>query len=92
MEFQKAVLIIALVVLVISVIIIAAIVASFFVFKYARKQQEQTGRQLPSFYITGAIIIIFSFLANDEKMSVVFPGIFSAKLKFECFFLFVENK
>ena len=31
--------------------IVAAIVAIVFVFKYARKQQEQTGKQIPSFFI-----------------------------------------
>ena len=33
----------------------------------------------------GTIIIILSCLDKEEKMLVVFPGIFSAKLKLECF-------
>ena len=33
----------------------------------------------------GAIIIILRSLANDESISVDLPGIFSAKLKLECF-------
>ena len=33
----------------------------------------------------GAIIIILSSLANEERMLVDLPGICSAKLKLECF-------
>ena len=33
----------------------------------------------------GAIIIILSSLANEQKILVVFPGIFSARSKLECF-------
>jgi len=33
----------------------------------------------------GKMIIILSSLDKEEKILVVFPGIFSAKLKLECF-------
>jgi len=42
--------------------IITAIVVSFFVIKYARKQQEQTGKQIPSFFLSAVLIIILPFL------------------------------
>jgi len=42
--------------------IIAAIVAIVFVFKYAKKQQEETGKQIPSFLISISMIVIIPFL------------------------------
>ena len=56
--------------------IIASIVAIIFVFKYARRQQEQTGRRIPSFYISlGAIILIplLSFLIGGVSLSFEYP-------------------
>jgi general L-amino acid transport system permease protein len=56
--------------------IITSIVAIIFVFKYARRQQEQTGRRIPSFYISlGAIILIplLSFLIGGVSLSFEYP-------------------
>jgi len=56
--------------------IIAALVASFFVFKYARKQQEETGRQIPSVYISAATIIILpllTFLVGGVSLNFEYP-------------------
>jgi len=56
--------------------IVAAIVAIVFVFKYARKQQEQTGKQIPSFIISIGIIIILpllTFLVGNVSLSFEYP-------------------
>jgi general L-amino acid transport system permease protein len=56
--------------------IIASIVAIIFVFKYARRQQEQTGRRIPSFYISLGIIILIpllSFLVGGVSLSFEYP-------------------
>ncbi len=42
--------------------IVIAIVVSFFVIRYATKQQEQTGRQIPSFLISAGTFIVLPFL------------------------------
>jgi len=42
--------------------IVIAIVVSFFVIRYAKKQQEQTGRQIPSFLIAAGTFIALPFL------------------------------
>ena len=42
--------------------IVIAIVVSFFVIRYAKKQQEQTGRQIPSFLISAGTFIVLPFL------------------------------
>ena len=42
--------------------VIASIIAIVFVFKYARKQQEQTGKRIPSFLISLGIIAIIPLL------------------------------
>jgi general L-amino acid transport system permease protein len=56
--------------------IIASIVAIIFVFKYARRQQEQTGRRIPSFYISLGIIILIPllfFLIGEVSLSFEYP-------------------
>ena len=56
--------------------IIAAIVAIVFVFKYAKKQQEQTGKQIPSFLISFGIIVIIpflTFLVGGVSLSFEYP-------------------
>ena len=56
--------------------IVAAIVAIIFVFNYARKLQEQTGKQIPSLFISAGIIIIlpfFTFLLGDVSLSFEYP-------------------
>ena len=42
--------------------IVIAIVVSFFVIRFATKQQEQTGRQIPSFLISAGTFIVLPFL------------------------------
>ena len=42
--------------------IVAAIVAIFFVFKYARIQQEKSGRRIPAFLISLGILIVLPLL------------------------------
>jgi len=52
--------------------IIASIVAIIFVFKYARKQQESTGKQIPKFFISIGIFItfpLFTFLIGGVSLS-----------------------
>ena len=56
--------------------IIASIVAIIFVFKYAKKQQEQTGRRIPSFIISLGIIVLLpllSFLVGGVSLSFEYP-------------------
>jgi general L-amino acid transport system permease protein len=56
--------------------VIAAIVAIIFVFKYAKKQQEQTGRRIPSFFISLGIIVLLpllSFLIGGVSLSFEYP-------------------
>ncbi len=56
--------------------IIASIVAIIFVFKYARRQQEQTGRRIPSLYISLGVIILIpllSFLIGGVSLSFEYP-------------------
>ena len=43
--------------------IIASIIGIIFVYRKARKQQEQTGKQIPKFYISLGIILILPLLA-----------------------------
>ena len=40
----------------------AALVAIFFVFKYARIQQEKSGRRIPAFFISLGIFIVLPLL------------------------------
>jgi len=42
--------------------IVAALVAIFFVFKYARIQQEKSGRRIPAFFISLGILIVLPLL------------------------------
>jgi len=42
--------------------IIAAIVASIFISTYAKKQQEQTGKRIPAFWISSGLIILLPLL------------------------------
>ena len=56
--------------------IIASIVAITFVYKYAKKQQEQTGKRIPSFFISLGIIILLpllSFLIVGVSLSFEYP-------------------
>jgi len=56
--------------------IIATLVASAFIFRYAKKQQELTGRQIPSFIISFGIIIILpllTFLIGGVSLSFEYP-------------------
>jgi len=56
--------------------IIASIVAIIFVFKYARKQQENTGKQIPKFIISLGIFIIvplLTFLIGGVSLSFEYP-------------------
>ncbi|MAH53397.1 MAG: ABC transporter permease subunit [Pelagibacteraceae bacterium] len=56
--------------------IIASIIAIIFVLKYARKQQEQTGRRIPSFFISVGIIILiplFTFLFGGVSLTFEYP-------------------
>ena len=56
--------------------IIASIVAIIFVFKYARKQQESTGKQTPKFFISLGILIIvplLTFLIGGVSLSFEYP-------------------
>ena len=43
--------------------IIASIIGIIFVYRYAKNQQEQTGKQIPKFYISLGIILIMPLLA-----------------------------
>ena len=56
--------------------IIASIVAIIFVFKYAKNQQEQTGRRIPSFFISLGIIVLLpllTFLIGGVSLSFEYP-------------------
>ena len=56
--------------------IIASIVAIIFVFKYAKNQQEQTGRRIPSFFISFGIIVLLpllTFLIGGVSLSFEYP-------------------
>jgi len=56
--------------------IIASIVAIIFVFKYAKNQQEQTGKRIPSFFISLGIIVLLpllSFLIGGVSLSFEYP-------------------
>jgi len=56
--------------------IIASIVAIIFVFKYARKQQETTGKQIPKFFISLGIFTIvplLTFLIGGVSLSFEYP-------------------
>ena len=56
--------------------IIASIVAIIFVFKYSKKQQEQTGKRIPSFFISLGIIVLLpllSFLIGGVTLSFEYP-------------------
>ena len=56
--------------------IIASIISIIFVFKYAKKQQEQTGKRIPSFLISLGIIFLLpllSFLIGGVSLSFEYP-------------------
>jgi len=56
--------------------IIASIIAIIFVYKYARKQQENTGKQIPKFFISLGIFIIvplLTFLIGGVSLSFEYP-------------------
>jgi general L-amino acid transport system permease protein len=56
--------------------IIASIIAIIFVYRYARKQQESTGKQIPKFIISLGIIIIIpllTFLIGGVSLSFEYP-------------------
>jgi general L-amino acid transport system permease protein len=56
--------------------VIASIIAIIFVLKYAKKQQEQTGRRIPSFFISVGIIILipsFTFLFGGVSLTFEYP-------------------
>ena len=56
--------------------IIASLVAIIFVYKYAKNQQEQTGKRIPSFYISLGIIVLLpllSFLIGGVSLSFEYP-------------------
>ncbi len=56
--------------------IIASIIAIIFVSKYAKKQREESGRQLPTFYISILILIsipLLSFLFGGVSLSFEVP-------------------
>jgi len=56
--------------------IIASIIAIIFVFKYAKNQQEQTGRRIPSFFISFGIIVLLpllTFLIGGVSLSFEYP-------------------
>ena len=42
--------------------IVAAIIASGFIYTYAKKQQEQTGKRIPTFWISSGLIILLPLL------------------------------
>jgi len=52
------------------------IIAIIFIFKYARKQQENTGKQIPKFFISLGLLIIFpllTFLVGGVSLSFEYP-------------------
>jgi len=56
--------------------VIAAIVAVVFIFKYAKKQQEQTGKQIPVFSISTSLIVLFpllTFLIGGVSLTFEYP-------------------
>ena len=56
--------------------IIASIIGIIFVYRKARKQQEQTGKQIPKFYISLGIILILpilAFLLGGVSLSFEYP-------------------
>ena len=56
--------------------IMASIIAIIFVYRYARKQQESTGKQIPKFIISLGIIIIIpllTFLIGGVSLSFEYP-------------------
>jgi general L-amino acid transport system permease protein len=56
--------------------IIASIIAIIFVYKYARKQQESTGKQIPKFFISLGIFFIvplLTFLIGGVSLSFEYP-------------------
>ena len=56
--------------------IVVAIVAIFFVFKYARIQQDKSGRRIPAFLISLGIFIVFpllTFLIGGVSLSFQIP-------------------
>ncbi len=55
---------------------IAALVSIFFVFSYAKKKQEQTGKQTPKFFISLGIIIVLpllTFLIGGVSLNFEYP-------------------
>jgi len=56
--------------------VIASIVSIIFVYNYAKKQQEQTGKQTPKFLISLGILIIlplFTFLVGGVSLNFEYP-------------------
>ena len=56
--------------------IVAGIVSIFFVYSYARKKQEQTGKQTPKFLISLGILIILpllTFLVGGVSLNFEYP-------------------
>ena len=56
--------------------VIAAIIAIIFVSKYAKKQREEFGKHIPSFYIGTALLFLIptlSFLTGDVTLSFEIP-------------------
>jgi len=56
--------------------IIASIVSIIFIYKYARKKQEQTGKQTPKFLLSSGIIIILpllTFLVGGVSLNFEYP-------------------
>ena len=56
--------------------IVASLVAIFFVFRYARIQQEKSGRRIPAFFISLGMLIVlplFSFLIGGVTLTFEHP-------------------
>ena len=56
--------------------IIASIIGIIFVYRKARKQQEQTGKQIPKFYVSLGIILtlpLLAFLLGGVSLSFEYP-------------------
>ncbi|MFL2889328.1 MAG: amino acid ABC transporter permease [Pelagibacteraceae bacterium] len=56
--------------------ILASIIAIVFVFKYAKKQREEIGKQVPTFYISLSILILFpllTFLVGGVSLNFQIP-------------------
>ena len=70
--------------------VIAAIIAIIFVSKYAKKQREEFGKYIPSFYIGIALLFVFpalSFLIGGVELEFEIPVLKQMSLQF---LIFVE--